>query len=317
MRSKYGPGILAYAIYQSIGLRMSLEGVHENLNRLFGVNMAHGTINAFKAQVAKKYQGGYEQLLANIVSGQLVHADETKVSVKGVDGFVWVFANMTEVVYVYADTREGELLERLLKGFTGVLVSDFYAAYDSVQCDQQKCLIHLMRDLNDAVLKHPYEEELKGLVKCFAARVNPMVETVDRHGLKCHFLRKHRRAVDRFYRDMARCDFRTEAANKFKERFLRNRSKLFTFLDHDGVPWNNNNAEHAIKAFALLRNVFGGVASKRGICEYLVLLSICQTCKYQGLDFLDFLRSGELDIYSFAQTTRRNRKVAVGECHEL
>lgn len=248
-----------------IGLRMSLEGVHENLNRLFGVNMAHGTINAFKAQVAKKYQGGYEQLLANIVSGQLVHADETKVSVKGVDGFVWVFANMTEVVYVYADTREGELLERLLKGFTGVLVSDFYAAYDSVQCDQQKCLIHLMRDLNDAVLKHPYEEELKGLVKCFAALVNPMVETVDRHGLKCHFLRKHRRAVDRFYRDMSRCDFRTEAANKFKERFLRNRSKLFTFLDHDGVPWNNNNAEHAIKAFALLRNVFGGGWPVKGV----------------------------------------------------
>src|SRR5215831_11045296 len=24
--------------------------------------------------------------------------------------------------------------------------------------------------------------------------------------------------------------------------------QLFTFLDHDGVPWNNNNAEHAIEA---------------------------------------------------------------------
>jgi len=26
-------------------------------------------------------------------------------------------------------------------------------------------------------------------------------------------------------------------------------SRLFTFLDYDGVPWNNNNAEHAIKGF--------------------------------------------------------------------
>jgi hypothetical protein len=37
---------------------------------------------------------------------------------------------------------------------------------------------------------------------------------------------------------------------KYKQRFEKNRDKLFTFLRYDGVPWNNNNAEHAIKAFA-------------------------------------------------------------------
>lgn len=39
---------------------------------------------------------------------RLIHADETKVSGKGVDGFVWVFARMEEVVYIYADTRDGD-----------------------------------------------------------------------------------------------------------------------------------------------------------------------------------------------------------------
>jgi hypothetical protein len=29
--------------------------------------------------------------------------------------------------------------------------------------------------------------------------------------------------------------------------------ELFTFLDYDGIPWNNNNAEHAIKYFAKYR----------------------------------------------------------------
>lgn len=310
-RSKYGPGIRAYAIYHSIGLRMSLEGVYESLNRLFGIQMALGTINAFKEEAAHIYQGAYERLTARIVSGKVIHADETKVSVQGVDGFVWVFTSMEEVVYVYADTREGDMLEPLLKGFAGVLVSDFYAAYDSIQCDQQKCLIHLMRDLNDAVLKHPFDEELKELVKGFATLVKPIVETVDRYGLKSHFLRKHLRVVERFYSDLSRRGFRSEAATKFKERFDRNRNKLFTFLSHDGVPWNNNNAEHAIKAFAMLRNVFGGVTTEKGIREYLVLLSICQTCKYQGLDFLDFLRSGEKDIEAFAQSRSRRRKKSI------
>jgi hypothetical protein len=70
------------------------------------------------------------------------------------------------------------------------------------------------------------------------------------------------------------------------------------------VPWNNNNAEHAVKAFAMLRQVIQGVTSEKGIRDYLVLLSISQTCKYRELDFLDFLRSGEKDINVFANLVR-------------
>jgi Transposase IS66 family len=72
----------------------------------------------------------------------LLHVDETKVNLKDKDGFVGVFANMEDVAYVYSDTREGDLLQTMLKDFKGVLVSDFYAAYDSIQSPQQKCLIH-------------------------------------------------------------------------------------------------------------------------------------------------------------------------------
>ena len=75
----------------------------------------------------------------------------------------------------------------------------------------------------------------------------------------------------------------------------------------DGVPWHNNNAEHAIKAFARLRDVIAGSSTEKGLEEYLTLLSVCQTCKYMGLDFLDFLRSGEKDIHAFADTRRRRR----------
>ena len=45
-------------------------------------------------------------------------------------GYVWVFTSLEEVVFMYKPTREGEFLREVLKGFKGVLVSDFYAAYD-------------------------------------------------------------------------------------------------------------------------------------------------------------------------------------------
>jgi hypothetical protein len=87
----------------------------------------------------------------------------------------------------------------------------------------------------------------------------------------------------------------------------KSRDKLFTFLKYDGVPWNNNNAEHAVKPFAGLRQLIGGLATEKSLREYFVLLSICQSCKYSGLDFLDFLRSGETDIDAFAKRAERRR----------
>jgi predicted RecB family nuclease len=307
-RSMFGTGIVAYSLYQNIELRLPQVNVDRSLNRFFGFHLPIETTNRFKAKAATVYKETYDALLRQICTGQLIHADETKISVRGKDGFVWVFANMEEVAYVYSETRHGDTLQHFLKDFTGVLVSDFYAAYDGIQCSQQKCLIHLIRDLNDAVLKHPYDEELKGIVKSFADLVKPMVDTVDRYGLKSRFLRKHLASADRFYRRLSRTDFQSEPAGAFKDRFLKNRAKLFTFLLYDSVPWNNNNAEHAIKAFAMLRNVIAGVTSEKGIREYLVLLSISETCKYKEVDFLDFLRSGEKDIRAFAESKQKRRR---------
>ena len=59
--------------------------------------------------------------------------------------------------------------------------------------------------------------------------------------------------------------------------------------------------------FAKLRHVIRGCCTERAIQNYLVLLSVCQTCKYTGVDFLDFLRSGEKDIHTFAEKRRGRR----------
>ena len=204
--------------------------------------------------------------------------------------------------YFYTPTRAGDTIQAMLKDFSGVLVSDFYAAYDAIQCSQQKCLIHFIRDLNDELLKHPYDDELKRLVGAFADLVKPMVETVDRRGLKKRFLGKHRIFVDRFYKRLSDEFGASEAARKIIERLQKNRNTMFTFLDFDDVPWNNNNAEHAIKAFASLRRVIEGTTTEKGLREFLVLLSLCETCKYKNVDFLDFLRSGSNDIDDFAKS---------------
>ena len=78
-----------------------------------------------------------------------MHIDDTETELQQGKGYVWVFTNLEEVVFMFRPTREGAFLQKLLKDFHGVLISDFYSAYDSINCPQQKCLIHLMRDMNE------------------------------------------------------------------------------------------------------------------------------------------------------------------------
>jgi len=60
-----------------------------------------------------------------------------------------------------------------------------------------------MRDLNDEILSNPFDQEMKLICACFTGLLKPIVETIDRHGLKKHFLRKHLAEVDRFFAFLA------------------------------------------------------------------------------------------------------------------
>src|SRR3954462_1290841 len=159
----------------------------------------------------------------------------------------------------------------------------------------EQALIHLMRDINEDVLKHPFNDELTFIATRFGALLREIIETVDRYGLKRRNLGKHKRAAEQFINDVAGLKCATETGVALQKRIEKNKDKLFNFLNHDNVSWNNNNAEHAVKAFTRLRNVMC-TSTAKGTSEYCILLSLQQTLRYRGIRFLDFLRSGALEI---------------------
>jgi predicted RecB family nuclease len=301
-KGKYGSNLVAYTVYQNIDLRLPQSRVASSVGRLFDVYISRNAVNRFKSTAARDYSRTYDDLLTRLCSGRLLHVDETSAGIADSGRYVWALTSMEEVAYIQTPTREGDIIQGMLRNFSGVLVSDFYAAYDAIDCPQQKCLVHLIRDLNEQLLNSPYDDGLKRLAAEFASITKAMVETVDRWGLKKHFLGKHRISVDRFYRRLNNGLGMSEAAKKVVERLQKNRDKLFTFLQYDGVPWNNNNAEHAIKAYASLRRVIEGKSTEKGLSDFLILLSICETCKYKKVDFLDFLRSDLKNVDDFANS---------------
>src|SRR5262249_45051676 len=275
------------------------------LQESFGLSVDRGELQEIRALMAARYRKACDQIRARIVGGGVAHADETEVKLQREEGYVWVLTNLEDVLYLYKPSREAGFLHELLEGFKGVLVSDFYSGYDSLDCPQQKCLVHLIRDLNADLLGNPYDEELKDLAGGFGRLLRGVVETIDEHGLKKEYLRRHEPEVSGFFRDLEARSYRSEVADSYRLRLTRCRGKLFPFLEHDGVTWNNNPAEHAVKAFARFRRTADGLMGEAGLSDYLVLLSVQQTCKYRGVSFLEFLLSQEEDVAAFCRRGRR------------
>jgi predicted RecB family nuclease len=309
--ARHSHSLMSWAMYEHLAHRASTRIVEDMFKQYLGINVDSSEIHLFKSLMAHYYRKTCKKLLAKILAGKLLHVDETEVRLKNGKGYVWIFSNLEEVVFMYRPTREGAFLRKLLKDFRGVLISDFYTAYDSINCPQQKCLIHLLKDMNDSLLNNPFDEELQSITAPFGKLLRDIVDTIDQHGLKRSQLKKHEQAVAEYFQSLASKIFRSVTAQALQERLAKYKDKLFTFLQYDGVPWNNNYAENAVKQFVYYRELANGIMAEGGLKDYLVLLSICQSCKLQGKCFFKFLLSGKRDLDAFNKGRRIRKLPAV------
>ncbi|MEX1095476.1 MAG: IS66 family transposase [Planctomycetales bacterium] len=304
-RHQFGHNFQVWTVYQRIILRLPYRIITQVSEHLFGVGFSMGTVVRFLQYQADYYADTEAAALAAIRKSGFVHVDETRINIQGADHYAWVFTDGQHVVFRMTETREADIVREVLAGYQGVLVSDFYPGYDGVPCRQQKCLVHLIRDINDDLWKAPFDREFETFALTLRDLLVPIMTAVDRYGLKTWHLRKFEKDVEKFYaRQVVDREYVSELAVKYQKRFQRYREGLFTFLGEDGIPWNNNMAERAIRQLAVQRKI-SGTFFKRVAPQYLLLLSIAQTCRFQGKSFLKFLLSKTKDVDEF----RRSRAI--------
>jgi hypothetical protein len=300
----FGDHFRAWIVYQRITLRLPYSAISQVIEDLFCERISEGSIVNFITDLAEYYALTEKMLLKKILASPFVHVDETKINVRGTDHYVWVLTDGLHVLFRLTETREANMIHDILNGYGGVLISDFYSGYDSCDCRQQKCLVHLIRDLNDDLWKNPYNTEFEAFVSTFKDLLVPIMTDVEKYGLKRWHLNKHKQARERFYKHVIDSrDYHDEITQKYQKRFIRYRESLFRFLNEDGIPWNNNMAERAIRHLAIQRKISGSFF-KRALVHYLRLLGIAQTCRFQQKSFLSFLVSSERDIDKFRERKR-------------
>jgi hypothetical protein len=228
-----------------------------------------------------------------LLKSKAIHADETTINIRGATQYVWVFTDGKYVIFKLSPSRESLIAHEFLKEYKWVLISDFFAGYDNIDCPQQKCWVHLIRDLNNDLWEVPFDKEFETFVLEIKNLILPIIEAVNKYGLKKRHLQRFKNQVNIFYRKVIDDkSYKSEYCSVFQKRFIRYRNSLFTFIENDDINWHNNTAELAIRHIAKQRNISGFFHESR-THDYLILLGIFQTCRFQKKSFLKFLLSGK------------------------
>ena len=187
--------------------------------------------------------------------------------------------------------------EALSDAFSGVLVSDCYAAYHHYDGPKQRCWAHLLRDIHDLRTLYPDATPL--------ARWADAVHGIyDRAKACTHPQAKRRRtaqlALERQLLALGQPFRHDPSATQAKlcRRIERRLKELFVFVAEPDVPSDNNPAEPSLRRLVVSRKISGGTRSEQGTQSKMTLASIFGTWRTQGLNPLaacrQLLRSSRL-----------------------
>ena len=109
--------------------RLPLRTIQWYLQTVHRLPLSLGAIVRAIHQVAQKAQPALAEILDRIRGSPVVHADETGWRQDGVNGYVWTFSTPTDRYFLRRGRNKEVVDEALGDSFSGVWVSDFYAAY--------------------------------------------------------------------------------------------------------------------------------------------------------------------------------------------
>ena len=290
-----GPGLAVLIVALTLRFRLSRARVQEFLREWLGVELSVGTLHQTLHETAAALAPAEEELVEAVRASGLLHADETSWPQQGQGLWLWVFAAATVTLY-YVAGRGKELVENLLEGFTGWLMSDGWIAYRGFP-RRLRCWAHLIRKARGLAESYHREAQAFGrqvletlnalMAAVYAAREDPPADALPtRHA---QTLSELRAACER-QRDSPHDKTRALAVE-----LLNDWEAIFQVLHHPELPLTNNEAERALRHWVIVRKLSYGSRTDVGSRVIALLASVIDTCRQRGHSPWPYLQTAIAD----------------------
>lgn len=283
-RERLGVRLVSLIAALRAELRLPVNLIQWYLEAIHGLELSVGAIVGVLDRVATRGAGAVAAILAAIRGSPMVQADETGFREDGTNGYLWSFSTPTERYFARAGRNKEVVDEVLGPDFAGVLVTDFYAAYDHYDGPHQRCWTHLLRDIHTLKERHPHD----AVLHTWATQLRAIYDRAGRvTGADAVRRRVRRRCEDDL---LAVCApfLEAEAATVphavLCRRIAKYLPELFTFVTDPAVPATNNGAERSIRPVVIQRKISGGTRSPTGTTTFTRLATLFGTWRARGLD---------------------------------
>ncbi|MBF2073631.1 MAG: IS66 family transposase [Synechococcales cyanobacterium C42_A2020_086] len=255
---------------------------------VFGIPLSQGSLAKMHRWFCESLYPRYEQWWSLMQQPGVRCVDETSYRIDGMNYWMWVATSSEVCVLFLAPSRSSAEVESLLgKDFQGILSSDCWSAYSSVQATaKQKCLAHIQREL-EALSSSRFESNRQFLSQVSAVFQRARQAHRDYHAgsLTLEQLQRQRLILEAELADVI--DHPPQSgwaadAQALANRFHRHWSDWFTFLSVPEVKPDNNDAERALRPGVLHRKTSGGARRPWGGQLVSLMFSFLETMRLQG-----------------------------------
>ena len=304
------PEAIAYIMTQKFVMGAPLYRQEQEINRK-GIHLSRQTMSNWILKATEDYLTPvYEQLHKELLTRDVLHADETTLQVLHEPGkapqsesYMWLYRTSGDtdkpiVLYEYQPGRGAKHPKEFLAGYKGYLHTDGYAGYHNLpeEITVVGCMAHLRRKFDEAVKSLPKSKAKgssasQGLAYCnllFGIEQELVGKTAEERYEER--LKQAKPVLDAMF---AWANSRTAAPKSALGKALHYLKEQWPYLTNylkDGrLEISNNRAERSIKSFVIDRKNFLFANTPKGASGSAVMFSLIQTAIENGLDPYKYL----------------------------
>jgi len=304
------PEAIAHIMTQKFVMGSPLYRQEQEINRK-GIKLSRQTMSNWILKATEDYLAPvYEQLHKELLTRDVLHADETTLQVlhepgkkPQSDSYMWLYRTSGDtdkpiVLYEYQPGRGAKHPKEFLTGYKGYLHTDGYAGYHDLgeNITVVGCWAHARRKFDEAVKSLPKgkakgSSASQGLAYCnllFEIEQGLSEETAQKRYEQR--LEQAKPVLDAMF---AWANTRTAAPKSALGKAFTYLKEQWPYLTHylkDGrLQISNNQAERSIKPFVIDRKNFLFANTPKGATGSAVMFSLIQTSIENGLDPYKYL----------------------------